>query len=213
MRCSGWVAVLVLAGGCNVKSSMMGGSTPPSSNTAQTSSSGTESAGEAGPAGEAAAPSGTERAPLPNLLGKTPDEATAALRAAGFTGDLEINRMALECLDTPKVQGRISCQNPDVGVLGYKRGPVNVSVYAEPTHTGRLTREQLAGAVGMTIDAAKAYLKSLGHDGEVIIFEQHTFDPNCGSKKVCSAGPGTGIHSRVQLTINPSSNVDITMPD
>ncbi len=30
--------------------------------------------------------------------------------------------------------------------------------------------------------------------------------------RVCDAGPGTGVHSRIELVINPGSNPDITLP-
>ncbi len=102
------------------------------------------------------------------------------MRGAGLTAPLEVNTMALECVDAQRIDGHINCQAPEPGKLAYRSATVHVTVYNEPTHTGRLTLEQMQKCVGMTIPEAKRYLKSIGHDGEVTIREQHTFSEQCG---------------------------------
>lgn len=149
-----------------------------------------------------------------NLMGKTPEEATAALRAAGFRGELEINRSALECVDAEKKPGYINCQNPDVGQLAYRNHHVNVTVYQAPTHTGRITRDQLERMKGMTVEEAKKYLRSVGHTGEVVVKEDQVhFHQGCAKDRVCDYGPnGASTGDRITLVLNKKS-VDITLPD
>lgn len=150
-----------------------------------------------------------------DLTGMTAEEAEAALRAAGFTPSFEVNRILLECEGVTKQAGRINCQSPHAGTLADRRAIIGVNVYEGPQRIGgALVRGQLEKVRGMTIADAKAYLKSLGHDGEVAIWEQPVFSNSCGVQKVCGVTPegGTGIHDRVTLVINPNSNVDISLP-
>jgi beta-lactam-binding protein with PASTA domain len=159
--------------------------------------------------------SGSDRAPMINLMGKTPDEARAALRAAGFAGEIEVNRHALVCEGAAEVPGQINCQSPDVGQLAYRRSSVNVTVYETPRHDGRLIRDQLIKVVGMAVADAQKYMKSIGHTGELQVYEDpHHFYKGCDKDRVCAVAPesGTGTGDRVTLFINKKS-VDITLPD
>jgi beta-lactam-binding protein with PASTA domain len=199
--------VVIVLVGCTFKSSMTGGSTSPggSHSQASTVSGGADDADGAGEAGDPGGPS--DRLVLPGLIGKTPDEANAALRAAGFLKEIEVNRMALECVDTKKEVGRISCQNPEAGRLAYRSSTISVTVHEERTIQGALVRAQLVKVRGMTVADARQYLKDLGHDGEVRVSEQPTWSEPCGAGKVCDVEPqsGTGIHDRVTLFINASA--------
>ena len=149
-----------------------------------------------------------------NLMGKTPEEAIAALRAAGFGGELEINRTALECVDAEQKPGYINCQSPDVGKMAYRNMHVNVTVYQTPTHHGRITTAQLDKMKGMTVDEAKRYLKSIGHTGQVKVKEDQVhFHSGCAKDRVCEYGPaGVQTGDDVTLVLNKKS-VDITLPD
>jgi hypothetical protein len=200
---------------CNVTSSLGGSNTTPSGGTSQAGQSASSSSSPS-PSGDSSGGgmSSNERAPMINLMGKTPDEAKAALRAAGFTGEVEVNRIALECVDAKEVPGQINCQNPDVGKLHYRHAAVNVHVYEAQTHTGRITRDQLMKAVGMTVDDAKKYLRSVGHVGQVDVREDTVhFHKGCAKDRVCDVGPaGVGVEGLVTLVLNKRS-VDITLPD
>jgi hypothetical protein len=96
-------------------------------------------------------------------------------------------------------------------------GPQQYADQDEPSPgiRGALVRSQLEPVRGMTVADAKAYLLRVGHDGEVLVREQHTFSDSCGVQKVCSVHPesGTGIHDPIELVINPGGNADITLPD
>jgi len=192
--------------GCSLAGSLTGGVTTTSGPTARSASAAPESTPAAG---------GDGKIVMLDLDGKTADEATAALRAAGFISSPEVNRILLECEGSTKQVGRITCQSPKPGTLADRRAIISVTVYEGPHRiSGALVRAQLEKVRGMTIADAKTYLKSLGHDGEVAIFEQPTFSNSCGVKKVCEVSPegGTGIHDRVTLVINPNANVDISLP-
>ena len=155
-----------------------------------------------------------ERAPMIDLMGKTPDEAKVALRAAGFTGEVEVNRIALECVDAKEVPGQINCQNPDVGKLHYRHAAVNVHVYEAPTHHGRITVPQMDKAKGMKIEDAKRYFKSIGHRGDFEVREDGVHHhKGCAIDTVCETGPhGVGVNDKIYLVINKKS-VEITLPD
>jgi beta-lactam-binding protein with PASTA domain len=123
--------------------------------------------------------------------------------------------MALECVDAQRVPGYINCQSPDVGQLAYRNHSVNVTVYETPRHDGRLIREQLEKVVGMSVADAQRYMKSIGHTGELQVYEDpHQFYKGCEKDRVCKVSPemGTGTGDRVTLFINKKS-VDITLPD
>jgi len=177
--------------------------------------SGTSGTTTPAPSGPTPTAGGTGKLVMIDLTGKTAEEATTALRDAGFSPAFEVNRITLECEGVTKEVGRINCQSPKTGALVDRQAIINVNVYDGPhVFSGSLVRAQLEKLRGMTITDAKAYLQRLGHDGEVAIFEQPVFSASCGAQKVCSAEPegGTGIHDRVTLVINPNGNVDISLP-
>jgi beta-lactam-binding protein with PASTA domain len=191
------LGVLALAG-CSVMGSLGGGTT-----------------GTAGTAAPTATAGGTGKIVMIDLVGKTADEAAESLRAAGFTSSPEVNRIMLECEGTTKEVGRISCQAPQAGALVDRYAIINITVHEGAHHfSWSLVRAQLAKVRGMTIAEAKTYLKGLGHDGEVAVWEQPVFSNSCAAQKVCDVSPegGTGIHDPVTLVINPNSNVDISLP-
>ncbi len=195
------VAVIAL-GGCSLMSSFSAGTSSRAG--AATSSTTTSSAA-----------AGTGKLVMPDLTGKTADDALAALREAGFEPSFEVNRRALECEGAATEVGRINCQLPQPGEIVDRRAIINVTVYDGPhVFKTSLVRAQLVKLRGMTIADAKAYLKQLGHDGEVAVFEQQVFSDRCAVHTVCDVDPeaGTGIHDRIMLLINPNSNVDIRLP-
>lgn len=188
MKVRGVCAVLVLAG-CSVTSSLTGG---------------------------ASSPSGNDRLVMPDLMGKTAEEANAILRSAGFSTEVEVNRRALECVDAAQVPGRINCQDPEPGRPVYRSAIIGVTVFEERKIAGALVRAQLVKVRGMTIADARTYLKSIGHGGDVVLFEQHVWSDACGVGKVCDVAPESGvpIDGQITLVINANATAPtITMPD
>src|SRR5512139_3561861 len=178
----GILIVALVLSACSLNSSLGGGS-----NTTWGTSSGSSTTSPEAPTAGA-----NGKLVMIDLIGKTADEAEAALRAAGFTPSFEVNRIMLECDGVEEV-GRIKCQSPQAGALADRRAIINVNVY-EGAHrfTSSLVRAQLEKVVGMTIADAKAYLKRLGHDGEVAVWEQPVFSKSCAANKVCGVAPEGG---------------------
>jgi len=134
-----------------------------------------------------------------DVMGKSSDEAIAALKAAGFSGEIEVNRHPVSCVDAKEVPGQINCQDPLPGNLHYRRSSVNVTVYETPRHEGRIIRDQMQKVIGMNIEAAKKYMKSIGHDGELeIVEDNYHFHKGCAKDTICDtdspSGTGVGMH-------------------
>jgi len=175
-----------------------------------------------GPDASAGAPSspssagsgGTARATVPNLIGKTPEEARALVQAAGFTAEPEATR-PLECEGAPREPGRINCQDPEAGQVVERYRMIAISVYREQVIVGAIVRRQLEALHGLTPDQAKQELKKLGHDGQVSIGEVtdsgggHTYIKACGQNKVCytSGESGIGVHDDITLYVNPTLKI------
>lgn len=150
---------------------------------------------------------------VPNLIGKTADEAQKIVDKAGFLTELEIDTEPLVC-DGPKDNGKIQCQDPAPGKLVDHYAYIHVAVYHAQQRGGRLLREDLAKLIGLTVDQAKAELKKLGHDGAVNVETEPQYVKKCGADKVCEVEPagGTGIHDDITLYVNPKLTIAAPPP-
>jgi len=104
-------------------------------------------AGAASPAGAAPSAGGTPKATVPNLVGKTPEQAQALVKAAGFAHEPEASR-PLECEGAPRDPGLINCQDPDAGAVIDRYRMITISVYREQVITGAIVRRQLETSTG-----------------------------------------------------------------
>lgn len=150
---------------------------------------------------------------VPNLIGKSADQAQKIVEKAGFLTELEVDTEPLVC-DGPKDNGKIQCQDPAPGKLVDHYTYIHVAVYHAPDHSGRLLREDLAKLIGLTVDQAKAELKKMGHDGAVNVETEQQFVKKCGADKVCEVQPeeGTGLHDDITLYINPKLTIAAPPP-
>jgi beta-lactam-binding protein with PASTA domain len=142
---------------------------------------------------------------VPDLSGKTPEEAAALVEAAGFTGAVESSR-PVECYDAPEVEGRINCQQPHAGETVKNYVTVQINVYRKQRIAGAVVRDQLLALIGKTPDEARAALAGYGHDGHVWVDMQDEYDADCGADRVCrfsAPESGMGIHDAITLFINP----------
>ena len=115
-----------------------------------------------------------------------------------------------------KRAGIIDCQDPEPGKLTYRRGIISVNVHEERGHAGRLIRDQLIKVIGMTVEDAKKYLKSIGHTGEVRVSVATSWYSKCGGvDKVCSISPesGTSNDGLIGIEVNPGSKEDPSRVD
>ncbi len=150
---------------------------------------------------------------VPDLVGKTPEEARAVVKAAGFSAEIESSR-PVECVDAPREPGRINCQDPEAGKLVARYTMIQINVYEAQRHDGRIIRDQLQSLRGMTPDQAKQQLKKWGHRGKVTVAVVsdtgggHSFDKDCGENKVCdTSSAGMGLEDDLILYLNPKLTI------
>lgn len=147
---------------------------------------------------------------VPNLVGLTREEAFAAVRAAGFTQDVESTR-PVACEGAAQVEGKIDCQDPPAGKLVKKYTLVQVNVYAPTRIAGAIVRAQLATLIGKKPDEARAALRKYGHDGEVKVAPNgKRFYEGCGDARVCAFDvpeSGMGVHDPITLFVNPGLTI------
>jgi beta-lactam-binding protein with PASTA domain len=176
----------------------------------------TSTDGDGGSGGETAATAptgGSGDIVMPNLLGKSLDEAIAIVRDAGFQHALETKPIA--CNGTEDIEGKINCQDPEPGKTVKRYQLINVNVYAAQQFPGQVRKHQMEALAGLTPDEAKKKLKSYGHDGEVEVRPHREHWNGCQMGRVCQANPpgGTGIHDLVVLIVNPELNVGGPPPE
>lgn len=164
---------------------------------------GSSGAGGGGGGGGGGSGSSNGRLAMPNLIGMTRDEARRTLAAAGFKHGLESSRV-VECVDPPRVPGKINCQDPLPGVDVAVYAIVQINVYETPKHNGRIVREQLESLVGLTIEAARERLRSFGHVGEVEVAPStNKHYAGCADGTVCEVGTsGATVRERIALITN-----------
>jgi hypothetical protein len=170
-------------------------------------------------AGGMSATGGKPRITVPNLIGKTPEQARALVKAAGFNSEPESNHI-LECVDAARDEGLINCQDPEAGAVVERYSMIKIHVYREHIIAGAIVRRQLEALRGLTPDEAKLQLKKLGHDAKVSIGTVtdsgggQTYIKACGQNKVCytSGESGTGIHDDLTLYINPTLKIAAPPP-
>ena len=162
---------------------------------------------------------GKPRITVPNLIGKTPEQARALVKAAGFNSEPESNHI-LECMDAARDEGLINCQDPEAGAVVERYSMIKIHVYREQVIHGAIVRRQLEALHGLTPDEAKQQLKKLGHDGKVSVGVVtdfgggQTYIKACGQNKVCytSGESGIGIHDDVTLYTNPTLKIAAPPP-
>jgi hypothetical protein len=143
--------------------------------------------------------------PVPDVIGKTADEARAIVRMAGFTSEVEIDA-GLGCDagpdDPPPSNGRVDCQYPDPGKLVSTYAMVKIRVH-EPKrrHEGALTSPELHELIGMTIPEARQRLKELGHTGKINVATTSRFMPGCADSRVCAYGPHPELFSSDAISL------------
>jgi beta-lactam-binding protein with PASTA domain len=151
---------------------------------------------------------------VPDVRGKTIEEARAAWTAAGFSGDVDPNRPR-SCGNAPETAGKITCQSPEPGEQASAYAMLEVIVYTPQVFEGQLVRSQMSSLKGQTIEQAKASLKKMGHDGSIVFEESRSFLKDCGEGIVCGTrnSSGIGIHDEITLVINKQVTIAAPPPD
>lgn len=153
---------------------------------------------------------------MPNVIGKTPDEARALVKATGFTSDVEINPGILcdrGLGDPPPKEGRINCQTPDPGKLASRYAMIQISVATRDQDAERLLPVDLKTVIGLTVEEARQRLKELGHVGNVKVRIVDEVKGCSADGRVCDYGPTATMtkHDEIQLILN-RRKLDISTP-
>ncbi len=196
------VAVLALAA-CPLQKS--GSSTMPG---------GSGGAPTGGGGGETANVSPDAMITMPDLNGKTRDEAMASVRAAGFKHEAEVSPIA--CNGPEQEVGKVDCQDPDPGKSVKAYTLVRFNVKEGSRLTGMFLRRHFDALKGMPIEAAKAQAKKDGHAGEIRVKELDDFRNGCKDKTVCEAtderGGQSGMNSKDALILHTNKTLSIAPP-
>jgi hypothetical protein len=153
-----------------------------------------------------------DSSPVPDLLGKTPDDANAVAQAAGFTAVAQLDRDGMDC-DHRAGPGHVVCQTPRPGAL-VKHHLVRIHVFTPQSFPGQLIRGQLLTLCGLTVEQARQRLRELGHTGRVFVDEYTQYNKKCGLNLVCAVEPeaGIGLEHDIHLRINPKLTVAAPPP-
>jgi hypothetical protein len=146
---------------------------------------------------------GARKLAVPDLIGRSADEARALVKAAGFSQDMEV-RDSLECDDAPREPDRINCQDPAAGALTNSYALIHIKVYRAQNLPANDIRNRIGSLRGLTLDEARHRLKDRGHDGKVIIRFKDNYDDHCGQDRVCDSSVRqlTSLHDDIALWVN-----------
>jgi serine/threonine-protein kinase len=144
---------------------------------------------------------GPDQVAVPDLNGKTVQEAATILQQAGLTLAATQDQ---EVVDDEKLVGKIIGQDPAAGAQAAKDTPVRVKVGIAPE------KVSVINVVGQSKDTAKSNLESIGLVVNVV--EVDSVKPK---DEVLSQDPkaGTKLNKGGTVTLNVSKGNQIAMPD
>lgn len=141
---------------------------------------------------------------MPDLTGKTRDEALALVKAAGFRNEAEARPMS--CDGPAQAVDTVDCQDPEPGKSVQAYTLVKFNLKEGERLTGMFLRRHFDGLKGMPVEAAKAKAKKDGHTGEIRMREVDSFVDGCKPNTVCSAtderGGQSGMDSKDPLLLH-----------
>lgn len=151
---------------------------------------------------------------MPDLTGKSFEEASALVRDAGFQHGLE--KQPLSCDGPEQTVGHVDCQTPEPGKSVKAYTLVRVNLKEGERLSGMFLRRHFDKLKGMSLDKAKAQAKADGHTGEIRIQERDTFLQGCAENTVCAAtderGGQSGMDSKDALILQTNKTLSIAPP-
>jgi beta-lactam-binding protein with PASTA domain len=202
---SALAAVAIAASACRVTGGF--GASPPGSASAATATPLPR------PAPDQTAPAqaggSSESLVVPDLSGKTPDDARATAKTAGFVYEISISA-AVDCEPRDRRAGVVVCQRPEPGERATRHTMISAKV---DLPTGIISHALLESLIGLTPEQAKQRLKESGHVGKVSVDDLGHFEASCKKGTVCAVGPpgGAFVHSDISLRVN-SARLGIAPP-
>ena len=143
---------------------------------------------------------------VPDLFGKTQDEANAIVKNAGFA--YEPGRGGIGCKGpTPTGkpnEWRVYCQDPAPGTLVDKHAMIQIELWMIADRSAWIEKEFLRSLIGLPIDQAKQKLHDVGHLGFIEV-NDYTGKRTCKRGTVCGVEPFEAIlkHGDLILYVAP----------
>ncbi len=148
---------------------------------------------------------------MPNLVGKTFDEAVKICKAAGFVLPPEFGRPP-DCDDSaPKVDGKIRCQDPEAGAKVGAHALIELSIYKAPVRTN-ITADEGESLIGKTPDVAKKMLAGWGFRGKIRIQSSGTGNRRCSAGQICEIMPSAPFGLDEDISFGVADELKITAP-
>ncbi len=148
---------------------------------------------------------------VPNLIGKTPDEASKLVKAAGFSGDPESSR-PIDCKDPPKVaDGHINCQDPPPGTKVSRYSIVQIAVYETPVRH-EITKDEVHSLYGKPVAEVKKALADWGYHGQISQQSAGTGNAHCTAGQVCEIMPSSGFTLSAPISLSVAEELKIGGP-
>jgi hypothetical protein len=153
-------------------------------------------------------------ATVPDLSGKTKEDAIAAVRAAGFTYPAQ--EYPLACDGAPPAVGRVACQDPDPGARVQRYTLVRLGVTHEDRLRDVFLRKDFDALRGLTVERARARAQQAGHTGSIKVAPTDRYVEGCNQGTVCTAtdqlGGQSGMSKRDTLVLRINEALSIAPP-
>ncbi len=148
---------------------------------------------------------------MPNLVGKTFDEAVKLCKAAGFVLPPETGR-APDCDESaPKVDGKIRCQDPDAGAKVGSHALIELSIYKTPPRTN-ISAEEADSLIGKMPDVGKKMLAGWGFRGKIRTQSAGTGNRRCSAGQICEIMPSAPFGLDEEISFAIADALKITAP-
>lgn len=164
-----------------------------------------------GGGGEAPSGGGDGWVVIPNVVGKSLDEAERLAKQAGLNQDVETTH-PIECDNPAPAEGMIKCQAPEPGKRVKNYTMLQVQVFRAQHFEGQLVRDQLKPVKGMKLPAAEAYLRKLGWTGKFHVMAPMQFVNGCAAETICGYDQDAGIAIHEDLSVYMNKKADIALP-
>ena len=148
---------------------------------------------------------------IPDVVGKSLDEAQRMAKQAGLNQDIETTH-PVECDNPAPAEGLIKCQSPEAGKRVKNYAMLQVQVFHAQHFEGQLVRDQLKPVKGMKLPAAEAYLRKLGWTGKFHVMAPMQFLSGCAADTICGYDQDAGIGIHEDLSVYMNKKADIAMP-
>jgi len=160
----------------------------------------------------AVSPAGADdKLKVPNLVGKSVEDAQDTANKSGFPRDLDKQRAGPDCKGTVTELGKVRCQSPAPGTLlgRYESITVFVNMPHEPKEWDY---DDTAKLIGLTVAQAKKQLADDGFKGKIEV--QESSMDGCKPGTLCDIQPRAfGEDASITFLARSNKKLEIKGPD